>query len=162
MKNLSKEKVQGIIIVILLLVIVFGGSYFISEIKSCDTNNTTSSEKSLNSISYEEYKELKKEDDLSIIYIARPGCSFCQKQEPIVKELIKEYDLTINYMNTDDMSSEEIEELINSYDVFEGGEKFGTPTILLVQKDKIVDSTIGYTEKDSLIEFFTKHELIKE
>lgn len=161
MKNMSKEKIQGIIIVILLLIITFGGSYFASEMKTC-SNNTESKEVELASISYSEYKKLKKEDDLSIIYIARPGCSYCQQQEPIVKQIMQEYGLMVNYMNTDDMSSEEIEELINSYDVFKGGDNFGTPTILLVQKGKIVDSTIGYSEKDALVSFFTEHELIEK
>lgn len=161
MKNMSKEKIQGIIIVILLLIIAFGGSYFASEIKNCSVN-TENKEVELTNISYTEYKEIKEEDELSIIYIARPGCSYCQQQEPIVKEIMQEYDLTFNYMNTDDMSSEELEELINSYDTFEGGDNFGTPTILLVQKGKIVDSNIGYSEKEALVSFLTEHNLIEE
>lgn len=161
MKNMTKEKVQGIIIVILLLIIAFGGSYFASEVKNC-SYSTETKEVELNSISYKEYKELKQKDDLSIIYIARPGCSFCQQQQPIVKQIMQEYDLKVNYLNTDDMSSDEVEELIASYDVFEGGENFGTPTILLVQKKKIVDSVIGYKEKASLVSFFKEHKIIKE
>lgn len=161
MKNMSKEKVQGIIIVILLLIIAFGGSYFASEVKKCG-DTTETKEVELTSISYEEYKELKKKDELSIIYIARPGCSFCQQQEPIMKQLANSYDLKVNYLNTDNMSSDEVEELIASYDVFDGGENFGTPTILLVKNKKIVDSVIGFKEKDSLLSFFKEHKLIKE
>lgn len=161
MKNITKEKVQGIIIVILLLIIAFGGSYFASEVKKCGDNTETKAVE-LTSISYKEYKEIKKQDELSIIYIARPGCSFCQQQQPIVKQIMQEYDITVNYLNTDDMTQDEADELINSYDVFEGGKNFGTPTILLVQKNKIIDSVIGYTEKTSLLSFFEEHKIIEK
>lgn len=162
MKNLTKEKVQGVIIVILLLIIVFGGSYFLSEMKTCKENDVYTSEKSLNSISYQDYKELKNKDAMSIIYIARPGCSYCQQQLPIINQIISEYDLNINYMNTDNMSEDEIDELIASYDVFDGGKNFGTPTILLVKGGKIIDSNIGYNDKDKIVALFTKYELIKK
>lgn len=161
MKNMTKEKIQGIIIVILLLIIAFGGSYFASEVKKCG-NATEEKEIEFIDISYKDYKKMKKEDVLSIIYIARPGCSFCQQQQPILKQIAQEYNLNINYLNTDDMKEDEIEELIDSYDVFEDGKNFGTPTILLVKKNKILDSVIGYKEKNSIISFFKEHKIIKE
>ena len=162
MKKTDKEKIYKGIIVVLLLIIAFGGSYFASELKenSCKQTATTNE---LKSISYSDYKKLKAGKELSIIYVARPGCSFCQQQSPIVKQILGTYsDLTINYMNTDNMGSSDLEEFIKSYDVFKGGENFGTPTFLIVGNNKIVDSKIGYTEQDSLIQFFKDHKLIKE
>ena len=159
MKN--KENIYKAIIIILLLIIAFGGSYFASELK--DTNcKTEAKNNELTNISYSEYKELKNEEGSYIIYVARPTCSFCQKQEPIVKQILNTYDIDINYLNTDNMSSADLNDFINGYDVFDGGENFGTPTFLIVGDEKIKDSIIGYSEQANLIAFFTKYNLIKE
>lgn len=159
MKN--KENIYKAIIIILLLVIAFGGSYFASELKDtgCKTEEKTNE---LTTVSYSDYKKLKDEKGSHIIYVARPTCSYCQKQEPIVKQILSSYDVEINYLNTDNMSSEDLNDFINSYDVFNGGENFGTPTFLIVGDKKIKDSIIGYTEQANLIDFFTKYDLIKE
>ena len=159
MKN--KENIYKAIIIILLLVIAFGGSYFASELRNTNCN-TSEKNNELITISYNEYKELKAEEGSHIIYVARPTCSFCQKQEPIVKQILNSYDVEINYLNTDNLSSQDLNDFINSYDVFNGGENFGTPTFLIVGDKKIKDSIIGYSEQANLIDFFTKYNLIKE
>ena len=43
----------------------------------------------------------------------------------------------------------------------EGGKDFGTPTTLIVQKGKIIDSSVGLTSRETLVSLFTKHEFIK-
>ena len=162
MKKNNKENIYKGIIVVLLLVIVFGGSYFASELKNNCSGSTKAEAKELTQISYADYKNLKKGKDLSVIYVARPTCGYCQKQEPIVKSIKGEYDVEFYYFNTDEVSQGDLEEFIKSYDVFKGGENFGTPTFLLVQKGKIVDSLIGYNEKDSLVSFLKDHKIIEE
>ena len=159
MKN--KESIYKGIIVVLLLIIAFGGSFFASELKnnSCNSNEEV---RDVNNISYSNYKELLKGKEWSIVYIGRPGCSYCQKQLPIVKQILNSYDVVVNYLNTDNLSSEELNELISGYNAFNGGENFGTPTFLIVGKNKVEDGIIGYTEKDNLIDLFSKYNLIKE
>ena len=158
MKN--KENIYKGIIIILLLVIAFGGSYFASELKN-NNCKTEENDKELVSVSYSDYNKLKKEEGVHIIYVARPTCSYCQKQEPIVKQIASSYDVTINYLNTDNMSGDDLNDFIDSYDVFDGGQNFGTPTFLIVGDNKIKDSIIGYTEQANLIDFFSKYNLIE-
>ena len=81
---------------------------------------------------------------------------------PIVKQILSSYDIVINYLNTDNLSSEELNELISGYDAFNGGENFGTPTFLIVGNNKVLDGIIGYTERDNLVDLFSKYNIIKK
>lgn len=157
-KSTNKEKIQTIVIAILSLIIVFMGAYFSSELKYCTVDKK---EVVLEKIAMNDFITLLNDDSASIIYLARPGCGFCQKQEPIVKEIISEHDLPLFYLNTDDLSEEEFNTIINldENEKFFGtdGEKFGTPTALIVKSGKIVDAQIGLTEKESYEQFLIKN-----
>ena len=158
----KKEKVQSVIIAVLSLVIVFGVAYFASELKYCkkDVDEGTVE---LPQIGITEYITLLNGSDASIVYVARPTCSYCQRQEPIVKEIASEYDLVVHYLNTDELSSSDMDVLFKSdVDLFgEEGKNFGTPTTLIVKGGKIIDSIVGLTEKDSYESFLKTNGFIK-
>ncbi len=182
MDNKKKEQLKTVAIIILVLIIVFGGSYLASEIKSdkntssnktttSDNNNTsTDSDDSssisedkqaeLNSIDIDEYLSLKKGSDKSIIYISRPTCHYCQQEDPIMKNIIYETKITVNYLNTDELDDDGNTKLIKSDDYFSEG--YGTPLILVVQKNKIVDKIEGLTSKEDIMSFFKKYDFIKD
>lgn len=181
MDDKKKEQIKTAIIIILLLVIVFGGSYFASEIKSnknTSSKTTTTDQKDtatdsdndteisedkqaeLNSIDIEKYLSLKKGSDKSIIYISRPTCHYCQQEDPIIKNIVYETNITVNYLNTDELDDEGNSKLIKSDDYFSEG--YGTPLILVVQKNKIVDKIEGLTSKEDIVSFFKKYDFIKD
>lgn len=182
MDNKKKEQLKTVAIIILVLIIVFGGSYLASEIKSdkntssnktttSDNNNTsTDSDDSssisedkqaeLNSIDIDEYLSLKKGSDKSIIYISRPTCHYCQQEDPIMKNIVYETKITVNYLNTDELDDDGNTKLIKSDDYFSEG--YGTPLILVVQKNKIVDKIEGLTSKEDIMSFFKKYDFIKD
>lgn len=182
MDDKKKEQIKTATIIVLLLVIVFGGSYFASEIKS---NNNTSSKTTttnnqedsttdgnvdteisedkqaeLNSIDIDKYLSLKKGSDKSIIYISRPTCHYCQQEDPIIKNIVYETNITVNYLNTDELDDDGNTKLIKSDDYFSEG--YGTPLILVVQKNKIVDKIEGLTSKEDIVSFFKKYDFIKD
>lgn len=183
MDNKQKEQIKTATIIILLLVIVFGGSYFASEIKSnkntssktIPTNNnqkdtatdsdndaeiSEDKQAELNSIDIDEYLSLKKGSDKSIIYISRPTCHYCQQEDPIIKNIVYETHITVNYLNTDELDDDGNTKLIKSDDYFSEG--YGTPLILVVQKNKIVDKIEGLTSKENIVSFFKKYDFIKD
>ena len=183
MDNKQKEQIKTATIIILLLVIVFGGSYFASEIKSnkntssktIPTNNnqkdtatdsdndaeiSEDKQAELNSIDIDEYLSLKKGSDKSIIYISRPTCHYCQQEDPIIKNIVYETHITVNYLNTDELDDDGNTKLIKSDDYFSEG--YGTPLILVVQKNKIVDKIEGLTSKEDIVSFFKKYDFIKD
>lgn len=171
MKKENIEKIKSATIVVLVLIIVFGASYFASELQECDgsgstttgsTNSTTTSSTNsdipeeeqgdLKEIDIDEYLDLKEGSEASIIYIARPTCHYCQEMEPIVRNIVYEYEVEVNYLNTDELDDEGQAKLIESDDYFSEG--YGTPLLLVVQDDEIVDILEGLSEKDATVEFF--------
>lgn len=183
MDDKKKDQIKTATIIILLLVIVFGGSYFASEVKSnkntsSKTTTTTDKQKDtktdsddnteisedkqaeLNSIDIDKYLSLKKGSDKSIIYISRPTCHYCQQEDPIIKNIVYETKVTVNYLNTDELDDDGNTKLIKSDDYFSEG--YGTPLILVVQKNKIVDKIEGLTSKEDIVSFFKKYDFIKD
>ena len=158
----KREKIQGIIIAILSVIIVFGVAYFASELKYCK-NDTEEKIVELPQIGITEYTTLLNDSEASIVYVARPTCYYCQQQEPIVKELVSKYDLVFHYLNTDKLSSKEMDILYKSDTSLFGkdGSEFGTPTTLVVKNGKVVDSLVGLTQKDAFIEFLKTNGFIK-
>ena len=178
MEKKKMEQTKPIAIIILVLIIVLGGSYYASELKGCSKKDTTSTntsqtttttddsdiptdqQKELTNIDIEKYLSLKKQDEYSIIYIARPTCTYCQKQEPIMKNIVYEYDITVNYLNTDELDDAGQSKLIKSDDYFKEG--YGTPLTLIVKNNEIVDKKEGLTSKEGLVEMFKKYNFIQE
>lgn len=181
MKKETVEKVKNTTIVVLVLIIVFGASYFMSELQECDNggnttttssaNNSSSNDSSdisedeqgdLNEIGIDEYLDLKEGSEASIIYVARPTCHYCQEMEPIVKNIVYEYGVTVNYLNTDELDDEGQAEFIKSDDYFEEKGGYGTPMLIIVKDDEFVDVLEGLTDKDTAVNFFKDNGLIEE
>lgn len=156
----KKEKIQGVIIAVLSLIIIFGASFFASELKYCKVEGDIE----LDEIGMTEFTTLLNGNSNEIVYLAKPGCTFCQRQEPIVKQLISEYDVVFHYLNTDNLTNDEFNTIISldeDESLFgESGKEFGTPTTLVVKEGKIVDAQIGYTEKTVFEQFLRKNGFI--
>ena len=181
MKKETVEKVKNTTIVVLVLIIVFGASYFMSELQECDNggnttttssaNNSSSNDSSdisedeqgdLNEIGIDEYLDLKEGSEASIIYVARPTCHYCQEMEPIVKNIVYEYGITVNYLNTDELDDEGQAKFIKSDDYFDKKGGYGTPMLIIVKDDEFVDVLEGLTTKDTAVQFFKDNGLIEE
>ena len=167
MKKETVEKVKNTTIVVLVLIIVFGASYFTSELKECDNGGSTTTTSSTNKgdlieIGIDEYLDLKEGSEASIIYVARPTCHYCQEMEPIVKNIVYEYGVTVNYLNTDELDDEGQAEFIKSDDYFEEKGGYGTPMLIIVKDDEFVDVLEGLTDKDTVVKFFKDNGLINE
>ncbi len=178
MKKKTKENLKTASIVVLVLIIVFGGSYFVSELSgknsqysqsstSTDESNAIETEDipedeqgELNNIDIDEYLTLKKGSEKSIIFIARPGCPWCQLYTPIMKNMVYLYGIKVNHLNTDELTEDGVSKLLASDDYFSEG--YGTPLTLIVQNNEIVDMIAGYTTKDSTIQFFKDNGIINE
>lgn len=162
----KREKTLEIILIVLTIVLVIGFAYFASELKNCKTCDSVvdlslikdAKVKNLaNSKDEPTFGELLEADKYSIIYIARPTCGACQVQTPIIEEIVAKDKINIYYLNTDNLVKEQFLQLYKiDTDLFGiNGDKFGTPTILIVKKGVIVDSVVGVTEKDDLLQMFS-------
>lgn len=159
--NNKKKIFQGIGVFAVVL-LVLGLAFYVSM-------KSNGNVKSFNfiDITINEYLDKMKEEKKSIIYVARPGCTWCQKESPIIKSLGAEYDLTIYYLNTDPFwdsdaqaPTEEGQMFMNSSEKYTEG--WGTPNTIIVGNGKIIDGEFSYVEKTKLKDLFVRNGIINE
>ncbi len=159
--KVSKKKLlQGlgiVLVVALVLGLAFLSSKNVGEGKTVEFNNIT----------VDEYLELMQREDASIVYVARPTCSWCQKETPILKKVAGQYNLKVNYLNTEEFFdssindyTEEGKKFMSSSEKYAKG--FGTPNTIIVGEGKIIDGEFGYVEASKLKELFQKNGFINE
>lgn len=152
------KKTLQIMGVVTLVIVLIVGAFGISTIKP--SSSTTSTEetvdlaKTFNEVSLDEYLELVKGSEKSIVLIARPTCSYCEKFAPILKQAMEDMNLTVNYIDTDKLSEDDWTTFSDSLD-FLKNEEWGTPTVLIVQNGDSIAENQGYVELDTIKKFFT-------
>ena len=117
-------------------------------------------QKDFNDIDIDEYLDLYDGSEDSIVLFSRPTCGYCQIAEPILHHIAYQYKLTINHVNTDEMSSDDETKLVESDEYFSDG--FGTPLLVVVSNGEIVDMVSGLVDTENYVKFFTKHGFIDE
>ena len=155
------KKVAIALCVVILLVVLFGISEGNNEKYVQPETFTDEEQAELNSINVDDYLKLKAGSSPSVIYIARPTCSHCVVQTPRMKYIKYKYKTEINYLNTDEFDEEgkDYEKLQNSDSYFDEG--LGTPTILIVQNDEIIDDISGESEVSTVVSLLKKYDLIE-
>jgi len=158
----KKNLMKGLGIVVLVLG-VLGLSFLASNSYGGGSNKTFE----FTNITVDEYLSLMDADEKSIIYVARPDCSFCQKQKPILTKIASKYDLEVYYLNTSGFVdyeaqkyTEDGEKFINSAEVYKTG--FGTPNTIIVQNGEIIDGVYEYVEASELEDLFERNGFINE
>ena len=131
----------------------------LTEFSCSDASENQENDTALTKLSCKQYHEITKQDEKSVILIARPTCGYCVKYVPVLEEIVKEYGITINYFNTDALTEEEVTDFYNSSSLFTS-KKFGTPTLIIVKNKEVVEYNIGYMEKDATINWLKEMEII--
>lgn len=149
------KKSDFILIGVVVLVVVL--SLFTSKgnekLEEVNYPLTLVGEAGLQQISYDQYNEFVDNGDAFIVVIERAGCGYCVQYMPIVEEVAKEKNIPLYYIDTDTMTSEELNELSTKNDYLRKNPKWGTPTTLFMLGDRVLDSIGGYVEKDSVLSF---------
>jgi len=124
-----KEKIIKVLVIIVIIV----GLFFLSEIsgdRSNDknVNNTTSSKvdltgnplvsegdswteeetKEIEEITFSEFKNIMKKDEITIVMLATDTCSWCNYQKPVLKHVLYKYDnVVVKYLDASSLTSED-------------------------------------------------------
>jgi predicted bacteriocin transport accessory protein len=129
--------------------VVFIGIIILSAILS---NLATTEKQAIKEINFNEYLSLIKDtNSKNYIYVGKTGCSYCEKIEPILKDLGKELNITFNYLDIHSLSTDEYNEFLKSDDVFAGD--WGTPTLLITENGQVIDSHVGYADNATIKSF---------
>lgn len=155
------DKVLTISAVVLVIAAIIGLAFGVSHLKKDAPDkyeSVTLETAGFNEVSINEYIELLNDEEESIVLVARPTCSFCEKFTPILKEAADDMNLTINYLNTDDFTEEDWKAFQDT-DAYLQGDEWGTPLTMIVSNGSLVDYNNGYVELDEIKEFFTNNGL---
>lgn len=90
--------------------------------------------------------------EATLIVFAREGCGWCSYQEPIVERIGEMYDLDYLFMNIENLTSTEMNEVSDKLQIGDGG----TPTSVIVKDGKVVTSLGGMSEGKEYVEFLVK------
>lgn len=148
------KKSDFILIGAVLLIVVVGifSSKGTKALEDVEYPLTLSGEVGLNQITYSEYENLVDTGEAFIVIIERAGCGYCQMYMPIIEEIVKEKKISIQYIDTETLTSEEFNEL-STKNAYLKKNNWGTPTTLLMLGNRVLDSIGGYVEKETVLSF---------
>ena len=175
---MKKENKFIIILIVILAIILCAGLFInnddkeetstkltndadiiLSNAQSESSKVKSEDKKEFQEINTNEYMELYRGQNKTIVLIARPTCHYCQIAEPILGKIAKDYDLDIKYLNTDNLTRDDYETLIGSNEFLNNG--LGTPILLIVNEEKIINAVDGLTDTAHYIDFFKKNGFIE-
>lgn len=163
--GLNKEKVKNIVIIVLVAIILFGGSYSSSVISSykrdCNKEEDENPSVKFQNIDIVKYLSLLNGEDLSLIFIGREDCSFSAAENLVFQELLEEYEIEVNYLDLDTLSSIDFELLISNSGDNIAKDNIGTPTLMLVQNNEVKMFKKGYVSKSELLDLFKENGFIE-
>ena len=137
---------------------------FLIDNKVLKKGSVYTPEEYINDISYSDYEEIVKKDELSVVVIGQTTCSHCIASKPVLNHIAEEYNVAINYLNLTNMSSDEQSKLTESLKEigYADAENLGTPLTLIVQSNKLVSTIEGENPTSYYIRTFRKVGLINE
>lgn len=113
----------------------------------------------INYVNYNGYEKALYSKDAQVIAIGKSSCIYCKMVKATLNKIIKENKITINYLNLELLTEDELKKLYSSLDFF-GTEDWGTPTFLIVKEGKLLGSISGMQEEQTFISEFKKYNII--
>ena len=117
--------------------------------------------KGLSEINYEDFKLKLMEDNKNIFLIIKNDCKYCKEAMSILNQISSLNSLDIDYLNIESMDSEisiSLEEKLKEIGYNDG---FSTPLLIITEKNKVLDYSIGISNIDFYEELFKEYALIK-
>ncbi|MEG2322544.1 MAG: thioredoxin family protein [Bacilli bacterium] len=105
---------------------------------------------------YQKFEEALTKESNTLIYIGRPTCGYCSLMQPNLDDMTKRYKFNYLYVNTDDLSSNYLNQIISKL----GIEKVTTPYLAVVSNKGVVAKQEGFTDYDKTFEFLQKNNII--
>lgn len=116
---------------------------------------------SLNEISYDEFRVKSEENNKNIFLIIKDDCKYCKETMSLLNQISSLNNLDIDYLNINEIDSDlsaDVSEYLKSMGYNDG---FSTPLLILTEKSKILDYSIGTSSIEFYEELFKEYGLIK-
>ena len=138
--------------------------YFLKKNNMITEKYTNKNYPNLNYIELEDYKKIVESNDKQFVVISQDGCKDCDKTQEYLNKLAKEYGLKVNYYDVYFETQDDYNVFYNSYDYIKeqlDNQNLYTPTFLVVENKKVIDSLAKFESEEKLLEFLKKNNLIK-
>ena len=145
----NNKRIKNIIITV-AVILVFGLVFFISQ-KQEEKLNKQSTNNYFHEITVDQYNELLSKGTKIVLLLGRPGCSHCVAFKPVITSVANNKEIDVYYLNTDTI------ETLEAWDSIWGlVEQEGTPTVAVIENNKLVKSTAGEMTSEELIRFLSE------
>ena len=145
----NNKRIKNIIITV-AVILVFGLVFFISQ-KQEEKLNKQSTNNYFHEITVDQYNELLSKGTKIVLLLGRPGCSHCVAFKPVITSVANNKEIDVYYLNTDTIETLEAWESIWGL-----VEQEGTPTVAVIENNKLVKSTAGEMTSEELIRFLSE------
>ena len=118
-------------------------------------------------INYNQYKDIIKNSEYTIILLASEECSHCQQYKPLIKQVAEEYNLTIYYLDVSkSLNNQEYNMIHDSYTAlkdmyYEQVPIIPTPTTIITKDGQEIDSKIGNIGYNGFKDMLQKNYVIR-
>lgn len=157
MKKSDIALILGVVVVIIISMFAFSNKTPKTETPVTLSDNFGE----VRQISYSDYNTMVEDEKTFILVVSREGCSYCESFRPIIDEVSKEEQIPVYIVDLATFTEDEATAFTESNSFLKRGD-WGTPTTLVLKGTEVIDTLAGYTEKDSLIEFFDETVVVPE
>lgn len=105
----------------------------------------------------EKFEKVYNKKERSIIYYSSSSCSYCKLQTPILETIAEDYNLDYYSIDSSLLSKSQVSKIIETLGI-EGK----TPTILIVEDGKVIDTKVGYMDGRNTVSFLIKNKILEE
>lgn len=96
----------------------------------------------------------------TLLYVGSGDCEGCRLQEAQIKPLIENYDFGFYYINLEDLSKNNVSDLVLKLKLGEG--TFTIPTLLVYKDGEFIDVLSGLSNLETVFSFLKKYSIISE
>ena len=106
---------------------------------------------------YSEFEKKFNSNKRTVIYYASSDCGYCTLQTPILNTISEDYDMDYYYIDSSKLSLNHKNKILKALKI-----KHATPTTVVVENGKVIDTKVGYTPGQEYVEFFIKSGMLEK
>ena len=113
----------------------------------------------LTDISYSDLETMISKKERQIVFLGSEYCGWCVYQKPILRKIVKDYNVQINYLNLGNVSEEDANKLYGLHDDLAS---FGTPCFIVLENGKVTVVDQGARGTNAMVEFLKTNGFISQ
>ena len=101
-----------------------------------------------------DFYDILESKEKQVVIVYRDGCYQCDEYLSNARKIAKDYRVKFHYLNTDQITSDD-------YNIFDLCKIEGTPSMVILQDNKVVGTLKGSKSKEDVKKFLKKYQMIK-